>query len=296
MQITHRDESAHNQITEFNFFKNDTYTENGYFHTTRGRGCDLSGIYIWLFDPIGNHSLRKSKKNVSKSYLYIYTYIRLSNNKKEMEIQSAVFVLGIGLTLSAMYQITVAQQQKFHPHLDIIAEIESEFDCEQLLGKTEEASEQTMLECNNIMNSELMQKTKEYMLKATMSEMEEARTNAFRKHPKMHARKRRSVTSCPVMNREYFEKHQKMDGLRSLSPYDDELTYNKDRFPKYILQNKCLCKGCINPSTGVETMEYLSQLIKAEARAFFINASTGLFTLGKEEIRVGCTCVRPVYI
>lgn len=84
--------------------------------------------------------------------------------------------------------------------------------------------------CESIVNSDLIRKTKEYMLNLATSRNGESGTFAFKKMQKRISRKKRAfVSDCPTFTKKYLEEKKDVVGLRSLSPYVSELNYDPKR-------------------------------------------------------------------
>uniref|UniRef100_A0AAY4A501 Uncharacterized protein n=1 Tax=Denticeps clupeoides TaxID=299321 RepID=A0AAY4A501_9TELE len=80
----------------------------------------------------------------------------------------------------------------------------------------------------------------------------------------------------------------------SLSPWVYSITEDDSRFPRTIMEARCLYSGCLN-SKGQETLDLQSKPILTEV--LILRRVTGVgdtyyFRLESKTISVGCTCVR----
>ncbi|XP_039456449.1 interleukin-17D [Oreochromis aureus] len=83
--------------------------------------------------------------------------------------------------------------------------------------------------------------------------------------------------------------------LLSISPWAYRISYNPKRYPRYIPEAYCLCKGCLIGPYGEESSQYRSTLVYAPS---VILRRTGSCVGGHHSykeiyvsIAVGCTCV-----
>ncbi|CAJ1079069.1 interleukin-17D [Xyrichtys novacula] len=83
--------------------------------------------------------------------------------------------------------------------------------------------------------------------------------------------------------------------LLSISPWAYRLSYNPARYPRYIPEAYCLCKGCLMGPYGEESEQYRSTPVYAPS---VILKRTGSCLGGRHSyteiyvsIAVGCTCV-----
>ncbi|KAG8452914.1 hypothetical protein GDO86_004641 [Hymenochirus boettgeri] len=108
----------------------------------------------------------------------------------------------------------------------------------------------------------------------------------------------RENLSCPTATRE----RASMDGkqrlpvnILSISPWAYRISYNPTRYPKYIPEAYCLCKGCLIGPSGEENFNFLSAPVYMPT-VILRRTSTcagGRYVYEEDYITipVGCTCV-----
>ncbi|KAM7380113.1 hypothetical protein PAMP_003428 [Pampus punctatissimus] len=102
--------------------------------------------------------------------------------------------------------------------------------------------------------------------------------------------------TCPTTARSPTDKKTRLPvSLRSISPWTYRITYNPARYPRYIPEAYCLCKGCLIGPYGEESNQYRSTPVYAPA---VILRRTGSCIGGRHSytevyvsVAVGCTCV-----
>ncbi|KAM7406906.1 hypothetical protein PAMA_002887 [Pampus argenteus] len=102
--------------------------------------------------------------------------------------------------------------------------------------------------------------------------------------------------TCPTTARSPTDKKTRLPvSLRSISPWTYRITYNPARYPRYIPEAYCLCKGCLIGPYGEESNQYRSTPVYAPA---VILRRTGSCIGGRHSytevyvsVPVGCTCV-----
>nr|XP_032833286.1 interleukin-17C-like [Petromyzon marinus] len=110
---------------------------------------------------------------------------------------------------------------------------------------------------------------------------------------------------CPVFNRG-APAHRDASGRaedvssRSISPWSYRIVENPDLLPSRYAEAHCLCDGCLDPRSGLETTEVNSHLVEQTVR--FLRRSPcpqrpGTYTYAHVYLRVpvACVCVRPAY-
>nr|XP_039267779.1 interleukin-17B-like [Styela clava] len=193
------------------------------------------------------------------------------------------------ITLLCVFELSTAMEIDEERH-------EDEFDCVGLYGETRKHTDILLKECNLLMSTNIMRATREYIKSASKDELEKARQEYHDSKKETIFRPKRSIPKvpCPVMNQAYLKQNDMMSGMRSLSPYAEKLDYNPTRFPKFIAQKYCLCDGCIKPTLGTETSDFISHLVTAQSRIFLQKTGgKSSYRLAKQSISVGCTCVQP---
>ncbi|XP_068184625.1 interleukin-17D [Antennarius striatus] len=105
--------------------------------------------------------------------------------------------------------------------------------------------------------------------------------------------------SCPITARSLTDRKTRLPvNLLSISPWAYRISYNLTRYPRYIPEAYCLCKGCLIGPRGEESSRYRSTPVYAPA---VILKRTGSCVGGRHSyteiyvsIAVGCTCVPQV--
>uniref|UniRef100_A0A3Q0RC81 Interleukin 17d n=1 Tax=Amphilophus citrinellus TaxID=61819 RepID=A0A3Q0RC81_AMPCI len=102
--------------------------------------------------------------------------------------------------------------------------------------------------------------------------------------------------TCPTTSRIPTDRKTRLPvNLLSISPWAYRISYDPKRYPRYIPEAYCLCKGCLIGSYGQESTQYRSTLVYAPS---VILRRTGSCVGGRHSyteiyvsIAVGCTCV-----
>lgn len=105
--------------------------------------------------------------------------------------------------------------------------------------------------------------------------------------------------TCPSTARTLTDSKTRLPvNLRSMSPWAYRISYDPARYPRYIPEAYCLCKGCLTGSYGEESDQYRSTPVYAPS---VILRRTGSCVGGRHSyneiyvsIAVGCTCVPPL--
>ncbi|KAM9321538.1 interleukin-17D [Gastrophryne carolinensis] len=104
--------------------------------------------------------------------------------------------------------------------------------------------------------------------------------------------------TCPAGShgRAQLENKQRLPvNINSISPWAYRITYNSMRYPKYIPEAYCLCKGCLTGPYGEENLSFRSvPVFMPTVILRRTSACTGGRYVYIEEymtIPVGCTCV-----
>ncbi|KAI5621307.1 interleukin-17D precursor [Silurus asotus] len=86
--------------------------------------------------------------------------------------------------------------------------------------------------------------------------------------------------------------------LLSLSPWAYRLKHDPARYPRFIPEAYCLCRGCLTGSSGEESEEYRSVPVFVPTAVLRRSRSCvggrRSYTESYESIPVGCTCVPAV--
>ncbi|XP_071392263.1 interleukin-17D [Centroberyx affinis] len=102
--------------------------------------------------------------------------------------------------------------------------------------------------------------------------------------------------SCPSAGRPLPDAKARVPvNLLSLSPWAYRISHDPARYPRYIPEAYCLCKGCLTGPSGQESQQYRSTPVYAPA---VILRRTGSCVGGRHSytesyvsVPVGCTCV-----
>ncbi|KAK2905748.1 interleukin-17D [Channa argus] len=102
--------------------------------------------------------------------------------------------------------------------------------------------------------------------------------------------------TCPTTARSPTDSKTRLPiNLLSISPWAYRISYNQMRYPRYIPEAYCLCKGCLTGPYGKESDQYRSTPVYAPS---VILKRTGTcfggrhsYTESYVSIAVGCTCV-----
>ncbi|XP_013925083.1 PREDICTED: interleukin-17D [Thamnophis sirtalis] len=102
--------------------------------------------------------------------------------------------------------------------------------------------------------------------------------------------------SCPVGGRLATDKKYRLPiNLNSVSPWSYRISFDSTRYPKYIPEAYCLCKGCLTGDYGEENLHFRSTPVFMPTVILHRTTScTGgryVYTEDYVSIPVGCTCV-----
>ncbi|XP_060109845.1 interleukin-17C [Heteronotia binoei] len=117
--------------------------------------------------------------------------------------------------------------------------------------------------------------------------------------PKRQRRRRQqeddNCSALQLQNLQHSSVHQ-----RSISPWSHKINEDENRYPSRLAFAYCLCKGCIDAKTGVETTSLNSvpvfqEMLVLRRKPCLRNSEAGSFTLEVDYIKVpvACTCVLP---
>ncbi|CAI5773192.1 interleukininterleukin-17D [Podarcis lilfordi] len=103
-------------------------------------------------------------------------------------------------------------------------------------------------------------------------------------------------TSCPAGGRSAADKVYRLPiNLNSVSPWSYRISYDPARYPKYIPEAYCLCKGCLTGVYGEENFHFRSVPVLMPAvilrRTTTCTGGRYVYTEDYVTIPVGCTCV-----
>uniref|UniRef100_A0A8C9LDH8 Interleukin 17D n=1 Tax=Pavo cristatus TaxID=9049 RepID=A0A8C9LDH8_PAVCR len=107
---------------------------------------------------------------------------------------------------------------------------------------------------------------------------------------------RQHNASCPAGARSGGDKRFRLPvNLRSASPWAYRISYDPTRYPKYIPEAYCLCKGCLMGVFGEENFHFRSTPVYMPTVILRRTSSCAggryVYTEDYVTIPVGCTCV-----
>ncbi|OWK52628.1 interleukin-17D [Lonchura striata] len=107
---------------------------------------------------------------------------------------------------------------------------------------------------------------------------------------------RQHNASCPAGARPPADKRVRLPvNLRSASPWAYRISYDPTRYPKYIPEAYCLCKGCLMGIFGEESLHFRSTPVFMPTvilrRTPACAGGRYVYTEDYITIPVGCTCV-----
>ncbi|CAH2225247.1 interleukin-17D [Pelobates cultripes] len=101
--------------------------------------------------------------------------------------------------------------------------------------------------------------------------------------------------SCPAGRATVDGKHHLPVNINSISPWAYRITYNQSRYPKYIPEAYCLCKGCLIGPYGEENTSFRSTPVYMPTvilrRTSMCAGGRSVYVEDYITIPVGCTCV-----
>uniref|UniRef100_A0A673BF50 Interleukin 17d n=1 Tax=Sphaeramia orbicularis TaxID=375764 RepID=A0A673BF50_9TELE len=119
--------------------------------------------------------------------------------------------------------------------------------------------------------------------------------SAFHHALQLEPRDKLNLT-CPDTARSRSDTKTRLPvNLRSISPWAYRMSYDPTRYPRYIPEAYCLCKGCLIGAHGEENSRFRSVPVYAPSVILKRKGScvSGRFTYNEiyVSIAVGCTCV-----
>ncbi|MBN3308210.1 IL17D protein, partial [Amia calva] len=102
--------------------------------------------------------------------------------------------------------------------------------------------------------------------------------------------------TCPSAGRPAAEPSARLPvNILSTSPWAYRISHSPTRFPRYIPEAYCLCKGCLTGPLGEESLLYRSTPVYMPSVILRRTASCSgghyAYTESYVSIAVGCTCV-----
>ncbi|XP_029458375.1 interleukin-17D [Rhinatrema bivittatum] len=119
--------------------------------------------------------------------------------------------------------------------------------------------------------------------------------SAFHHTLQLEPRDKQNV-SCPAGGRAAPDKKQRMPiNLLSVAPWSYRISYDPSRYPKYIPEAYCLCKGCLTGIFGEENLYFRSTPVYMPTVVLRRTTSCAggryIYVEDYITIPVGCTCV-----
>ncbi|XP_060090797.1 interleukin-17D [Heteronotia binoei] len=102
--------------------------------------------------------------------------------------------------------------------------------------------------------------------------------------------------TCPTGSRSPVDKKYRLPiNLNSVSPWSYRISYDPTRYPKYIPEAYCLCKGCLTGVYGEENFHFRSTPVYMPTvilrRTTSCTGGRYVYTEDYVTIPVGCTCI-----
>ncbi|KAM6970535.1 interleukin-17D [Aplochiton taeniatus] len=106
----------------------------------------------------------------------------------------------------------------------------------------------------------------------------------------------RQNLTCPSAGRPITDRKSRVPvNLLSLSPWAYRISHDPSRYPRFIPEAYCLCKGCLNGPLGEESDQYRSTPVYMPSvilkRTGSCMGGRHSYTESYVSIPVGCTCV-----
>ena len=118
---------------------------------------------------------------------------------------------------------------------------------------------------------------------------------AFHHTLQLGPREQARNASCPAGGRPADRRFRPPTNLRSVSPWAYRISYDPGRFPKYLPEAYCLCRGCLTGPAGAEDLRLRSTPVLVPAvvlrRTPACAGGRAVYTEEYVTVPVGCTCV-----
>nr|XP_030738590.1 interleukin-17D [Globicephala melas] len=118
---------------------------------------------------------------------------------------------------------------------------------------------------------------------------------AFHHTLQLGPREQARNASCPAGGRPADRRFRPPTNLRSVSPWAYRISYDPGRFPRYLPEAYCLCRGCLTGPRGEEDVRLRSAPVLVPAvvlrRTPACAGGRAVYTEEYVTIPVGCTCV-----
>ncbi|XP_042541672.1 interleukin-17D isoform X2 [Dipodomys spectabilis] len=119
--------------------------------------------------------------------------------------------------------------------------------------------------------------------------------SAFHHTLQLGPREQARNASCPAGGRPADRRFQTPTNLRSVSPWAYRISYDPARFPRYLPEAYCLCRGCLMGLFGEEDFRFRSTPVFVPAvvlrRTPACAGGRAVYAEDYVTIPVGCTCV-----
>ncbi|XP_051016578.1 interleukin-17D [Acomys russatus] len=119
--------------------------------------------------------------------------------------------------------------------------------------------------------------------------------SAFHHTLQLGPREQARNASCPVGGRSADRRFRPPTNLRSVSPWAYRISYDPARFPRYLPEAYCLCRGCLTGLFGEEDFRFRSAPVYSPAvvlrRTAACAGGRSVYAEHYVTIPVGCTCV-----
>lgn len=119
--------------------------------------------------------------------------------------------------------------------------------------------------------------------------------SAFHHTLQLGPREQARNASCPAGGRPADRRFRPPTNLRSVSPWAYRISYDPARFPRYLPEAYCLCRGCLTGLFGEEDFRYRSAPVYSPAvvlrRTAACAGGRSVYAEHYVTIPVGCTCV-----
>ncbi|XP_074233996.1 interleukin-17D isoform X2 [Camelus bactrianus] len=118
---------------------------------------------------------------------------------------------------------------------------------------------------------------------------------AFHHTLQLGPREQARNASCPAGGRPADRRFRPPTNLRSVSPWAYRISYDPARYPKYLPEAYCLCRGCLTGPFGEEDFRFRSTPVFVPAvvlrRTPACAGGRSVYTEEYVTVPVGCTCV-----
>ncbi|XP_030669123.1 interleukin-17D isoform X2 [Nomascus leucogenys] len=119
--------------------------------------------------------------------------------------------------------------------------------------------------------------------------------SAFHHTLQLGPREQARNASCPAGGRPADRRFRPPTNLRSVSPWAYRISYDPARYPRYLPEAYCLCRGCLTGLFGEEDVRFRSAPVYMPTvvlrRTPACAGGRSVYTEAYVTIPVGCTCV-----